>query len=185
MKLLVDFLPVVIFFIVYKFFGIYAATASAIGISVIQVAVSWFKDRHVSNLQWISLILLVVLGGGTLFLHNEMLIKWKPTVLNWTFAIAFIATQLFTEKPLIQRLMESNISLPKQVWLTLNMSWTIFFIVMGILNLLVAYHFDTNVWVNFKLFGMLGLTIVFAVLQAIYLSRHVRSESQPEENLSS
>lgn len=185
MKLLVDFLPIVVFFIIYKFFGIYIATASAIAISVIQVAVCWFKDRYIPSLQWISLALLVVLGGGTLFLHNEILIKWKPTALHWAFAIAFIATQLLTEKPLIQRLMENNIALPKQVWFTLNISWTIFFIMMGIVNLFVAYHFDTNTWVNFKLFGMLGLTIVFAILQAIYLARHVRKDVEPEQNLSS
>jgi len=174
MKLLFDFLPIVIFFIAYKFYGIYVATGAAIGISLIQVVIHWVRHRHVPTLQWVSLLLLIVLGGGTLLLHNEMLIKWKPTALNWAFAIAFLGTQLFSKKPLIQRLMEKNISLPQTVWTTLNLSWTLFFIIMGAANLFVAYHFDTDTWVNFKLFGMLGLTIAFTLLQVIYLSRHLK-----------
>lgn len=176
MKLLFDFLPIVVFFIAYKFFGIYVATSAAIGISLIQVLAYWIKHRHVPTLQWISLILLIVLGGGTLLLHDEWLIKWKPTALNWIFAIAFLGTQFFSEKPLIRRLMEKNIELPNAVWNTLNMSWVVFFVVMGAANLFVAYHFDTNTWVNFKLFGILGLTFVFAVLQAVYLSRYIKSD---------
>lgn len=174
MKFLFDFLPIVVFFIAYKVYGIYVATAAAIGISLAQVAIHWFRHRHVPTLQWVGLLLLVVLGGGTLLLHNEILIKWKPTALNWAFAAAFLGTHLFTEKPLIQRLMDSNISLPQTVWSTLNLSWIVFFVIMGATNLFVAYNFDTNTWVNFKLFGMLGLTIIFTLLQVIYLSRHLK-----------
>lgn len=177
MKFLFDFLPIVIFFIAYKFFGIYIATGAAIGISVLQVLIYWIKHRHVPALQWISLGLLIVLGGGTLLLHDEWLIKWKPTALNWIFAIAFLATQYFSEKPLIRRLMENNITLPTAVWNNLNMSWIIFFVAMGAANLFVAYNFDTNTWVNFKLFGMLGLTFAFAIFQAIYLSRYIKSDA--------
>lgn len=173
MKLLFDFFPIIVFFVAYKFFGIYAATTAAIAISVLQVIFSWFKDRHVPNMQWINMILLVVLGGGTLLLHDEWLIKWKPTALNWLFAIAFLGSQFLTKKPLIRRFMEKNVTLPDGVWNTLNMSWVIFFAVMGGANIIVAYNFDTDTWVNFKLFGMLGLTIVFAVLQAFYLTRHI------------
>lgn len=178
MKLLFDFLPIVIFFIAYKFFGIYVATAAAIGISFMQVIGYWIKHKHVPTLQWISLAILIVLGGGTLLLHDELLIKWKPTALNWIFAVIFLATQFFTEKPLIQRLMEKNISLPKAVWSTLNLSWIVFFTVMGIANIFVAYHYSTDTWVNFKLFGMLGLTIAFAIAQAVYLSRYVKPDTE-------
>lgn len=178
MKLLFDFLPIVVFFIVYKFYGIYAATAAAIGISVVQVAGYWLKHRKVQSLQLISLVLIVVLGGGTLLLHNELLIKWKPTVLYWILALVFTGTQWFNKKPLIQRLMETNINLPTKIWSQLNISWIIFFAIMGIVNILVAYHFDTNTWVNFKLFGMLGLTVIFVILQAFFLAKHVKLEEK-------
>jgi intracellular septation protein len=172
MKLLFDFLPIIVFFVVFKFFGIYVATGAAIIVSVLQVASHWFKYRNVQSLQLISLILIVVFGGSTLLLHDVMFIKWKPTVLNWVLALAFIGSR-FTSKTIIQRLMESNINLPQTVWRQLNMAWVVFFTLMGIINLWVAYHFDTNTWVNFKLFGMLGLTLIFAILQAIYLARHM------------
>lgn len=178
MKLLFDFLPIVIFFIAYKFFGIYVATAAAISTSFLQVIGYWIKHKHVPPLQWISLAILIVLGGGTLLLHDEWLIKWKPTVLNWIFAMIFLATQFFSEKPLIQRVMEKNISLPKAVWTTLNLSWIVFFTVMGIANIFVAYHYSTDTWVNFKLFGLLGLTIAFAIVQAAYLSRYVKPDTE-------
>jgi intracellular septation protein len=178
MKLLFDFLPILIFFIAYKFFGIYIATAAAIIISVLQVGIHWIRHRNVSSLQIISLVLIVLLGGSTLIFHNEVFIKWKPTALYWALCIFFLASHFWGSKPCIQRLMESSISLPRQIWLTLNSAWAIFFGFMGILNLYVAYHFNTNTWVNFKLFGMLGLTLLFAIVQAIYLSRYIESSEK-------
>jgi intracellular septation protein len=178
MKLLFDFLPIIVFFIIFKFFGIYAATGGAIIVSVLQVGIHWFKHRKVPGLQLVSLALIVVFGGSTLLLHNEMFIKWKPSVLYWVLAVAFLGSQFFSSKTVIQRLMESNITLPQTVWRQLNLSWVVFFSLMGIVNLWVAYHFNTNTWVNFKLFGMLGLTLVFAILQAIYLARHISSSEK-------
>lgn len=173
MKLLFDFLPILVFFIVYKFFGIYIATGAAIVVSILQVTTHLIRHRHVPGLQLLSLGLIVILGGGTLLLHNELLIKWKPTALYWIMAILFLGSQFLSEKTFIQRLMDSTITLPRAIWLKLNLAWVIFFSIMGAINIYVAYHYATNTWVNFKLFGMLGLTLVFAIAQACYLARHI------------
>jgi intracellular septation protein len=181
MKLFFDFFPIVIFFIAYKFFGIYIATGAAIALSVLQVGGYWLKHRQIPAMQLLSLILIVVFGGITLLLHNEMFIKWKPTVLYWALAVIFLGSQLFCDKSFIQRLMESNITLPPAAWRHLNIAWVLFFSIMGIVNLFVIYHFSTNAWVNFKLFGMLGLTLIFAIAQGIYLARYI-GVADPREN---
>lgn len=178
MKLLADFFPIILFFIAYKFYGIYVATGVAIGASTIQVAVFWVKNRRVETMHIITLVLILVLGGATLFLHNEMFIKWKPTAINWIFALVFMGSQFIGSKPLIKKMMEKNVSLPDVIWSRLNLSWVIFFALMGLANLYVIYNFDTNTWVNFKLFGVLGLTVVFVLIQAMYLTRHIDTEEQ-------
>ncbi len=178
MRLLFDFLPIVAFFIAYKFFGIYVATAAAIIISLLQVISYWIKHRTVPSIQLISLVLILLFGGGTLLLHNELLIKWKPTALYWLLACGALVTQYFGKKPLMQHLLETNIVLPAHLWSSLNRNWIIFFTLMGSINLWVAYTFDTNTWVNFKLFGLLGITFVFILVQAIYLARYIRSDEK-------
>lgn len=176
MKLLIDFFPIVLFFAAYKIYGIYIATGVAIAAAIVQVAYYWFKHHRVETMNLITLILIVVLGGATLLLHDEWFIKWKPTALNWVLALAFLLTQFIGKKPLVQRMLGSNITLPKPIWLRLNISWVIFFILTGAANLYVAYSFDTNTWVNFKLFGLMGLTLVFIVAQAIYMAPHIKKE---------
>ena len=178
MRRLFDFLPIVAFFIAYKFFGIYVATAAAIIISLLQVISYWIKHRTVPSIQLISLILILLFGGGTLLLHNELFIKWKPTVLYWLLACGALVTQYFGKKPLMQHLLETNIVLPAHLWFSLNRNWIIFFTLMGSINLWVAYTFDTNTWVNFKLFGLLGITFLFILVQAIYLARYIRSDEK-------
>lgn len=173
MKLLADFFPIILFFVAYKLYDIYIATATAIGASVLQVGIHWYKHRNFDRMQIITLALIVVLGSATLLLHEEIYIKWKPSILNWLFGLLFLGSHFIGEKPLIRRLMEKNITLPGNIWSRLNASWAIFFTAMGFINLYVVYHFSTDTWVNFKLFGILGLTIVFVVIQAIYLTRHV------------
>jgi intracellular septation protein len=173
MKLFYDFLPIVVFFVVFKLYGIYPATASAIIISIIQVGYFFLKNRRFDLMQIITLMVIVVFGGATLWLHNDMFIKWKPTILNWLFALVFCASHWFGEKTVLRRLLEDKIKLPAVVWLRLNYLWISYFLVMGTLNLIVVYNFSTNVWVNFKLFGLLGLTILFALLQGIYLAKHM------------
>ena len=178
MRLLFDFLPIVAFFLFYKFFGIYIATVAAIFISLFQVIGYWLKHRSLPSIQLISLVLILLFGGSTLLLHNELFIKWKPTALYWLLACAALISQYFGKKPLIQRLLETNISLPSQIWSILNRNWIIFFTLMGGINLWVAYSFDTNTWVNFKLFGLLGITFLFILIQAIYLGRYIQSDEK-------
>jgi len=179
MKILFDFFPIFIFFIAFKFAGIYAATAVFLIATCLQMAIYWIMYRRFEKMHIITFVLGLILGGATLFLHDVMFIKWKPTAIYWGFACVFFFTQLFNKKTLIQSMMESNISLPPEIWKKLNTSWGIFFILMGILNLYVVYNFDTNTWVNFKLFGLLGFTLAFVIIQGIYLSKHIRNE-EPE-----
>lgn len=173
MKLLVDFFPVLLFFIAYKMFDIYVATGVAIAATVGQCAFSWIKTRAIPGMQWITLAILFVFGGLTLFLRDEQFIKLKPTVINWLFGAAFLLSQLIGQKTAIERLLGSNLSLPQPVWRRLNLVWTVFFVVLGGSNLFVMHFFDSDTWVHFKLFGMLGLTLIFVVLQSMYLSRYL------------
>lgn len=170
--LLLDFLPVLLFFAAYKLWGLMAATAVLIVTTVVMAAISWVKTRRVNHMQLTAAALVLVFGGITLILEDEMWIKWKPTVVNWLFAVAFLASQWVTSQPLVRRLFGSGLALPDRVWTQLNLAWVVFFVAMGGLNLWVAYAFDTDTWVNFKLFGLLGLTVVFAIAQGFYIARH-------------
>jgi len=178
MKLIFDFFPILIFFIAFKVAGIYVATGSFIAATCIQMSVYWYLHRRFEQMHIITFMLGVLLGGATLLLHDEMFIKWKPTAIYWAFAIVFFITQFYGSKTLIQRMMENNVSLPNLVWKKLNISWGLFFGIMGFLNLYVVYHFSTNAWVNFKLFGMLGLTLAFVIIQALYLSKHIKPDHE-------
>jgi intracellular septation protein len=173
MKLLTDFLPILLFFIAYKVFDIYVATAVVIAATFLHVAVIWLKTRKVAAMQLVTLAILVIFGGLTLYLHNEQFIKWKPTVINWIFGAAFLGSQFFGEKTVVERLMSAQINLPNQIWRRLNASWVAFFLIMGGANLYVMSNFDRDTWVNFKLFGMLGMTMVFLVIQSLFLARHI------------
>ncbi|MBL1294640.1 MAG: septation protein A [Thiotrichales bacterium] len=172
MKLLLDFFPIILFFIAAKVYDIYVATAVAIAASVIQVAYLYFRNGRVEKMHLITLAAIVILGGSTLLLQDEQFIKWKPSVVNWLFAVVFIGSQFIGERPVIQRMMGNNFMLPNTMWTKLNLIWAAFFIFLGAANLYVAYNFDTDTWVNFKLFGMLGLTLVFIIMQTIYISKH-------------
>jgi len=183
MKFIADFFPIILFFIAYKMYDIYVATAVAIAASIAQVAYAWFKHRHVENMQWITLIMILVFGGLTLFLQDETFIKWKPTVVNWLFAVAFLASQYIgSGKTLIERMVSGSIDLPKSIWNRLNVSWVAFFVFSGVANLFVAQNFDTDTWVNFKLFGMLGLTFIFIIGQGIYMTRYMKANNLKIDN---
>lgn len=173
MKLLFDFFPILLFFICYKFFGIYPATGVAMVASLVQVVFHRLKHQHYEKMHVISMLLILVLGSATLFFHNPWFIKWKPTGIYWLSSLVFLGSTFIGKKPLIQKMMEGNINLPSKVWERLNTAWALFFIVMGALNLYVAYYYNTDVWVNFKLFGGAGFTMLFVFLQALYLTRHV------------
>ena len=173
MKFLFDIFPVVLFFIAFKTFDIYVATAVAIAATFLQIGWTWIRHRKVDNLLWVSLAVIVVFGGATLLLQDETFIKWKPTVLYWLFAAVLAVAELAFRKNVIRAMMEAQVTLPEAVWGRLLASWIAFFVLMGALNLAVAYNFSTDAWVNFKLFGGIGLMLAFIVLQALMLSRHI------------
>ncbi|MDD5388667.1 MAG: septation protein A [Gallionellaceae bacterium] len=200
MKILFDLFPIILFFAAYQVGeknpesatswlaalgiildsgtkpGVFLATLVAIIASFGQIAWVWLRHRKVETMLWISLVLIVVFGGATLFLHDETFIKWKPTVLYWIFALSLGLAPILFERNLIRLMMEKNVSLPDVVWTRLNFGWTVFFTLMGITNLWVAMHYSTDTWVNFKMFGSLGLMLLFIIGQTIYLSRHIKEE---------
>ena len=173
MKFLFDIFPVILFFVAFKVFDIYVATAVAIGATFVQIGWMWYRHRKIDNMLWVSLAVIVFFGGATLLLHDEMFIKWKPSVLYWLFAAVLLIAELVFRKNLIKAMMEKQMALPEIVWRKLLMSWSGFFAVMGVLNIYVALNFSTDTWVNFKLFGGMGLMLVFIVLQALMLSKYV------------
>ncbi len=172
MKLLFDFFPIVLFFISYKFFDIYYATAIAMGASVVQVLFFRFKHQRYEKIHLASLALILILGGATLFFHNPWFIKWKPTGIYWLSSLVFLGSNFIGAKPIIQKMMDSNVSLPPKIWRRLNYAWAIYFALMGGLNLYVAYFYTTDFWVNFKLFGGAGFMLIFVLIQALYLTKH-------------
>ncbi|WP_237260470.1 septation protein A [Thiomicrorhabdus immobilis] len=183
MKLLFDLFPVVLFFIAYKMYDIYTATAVIIVASIAQVAYFYLKHKRVEKMHVITLVLILVLGGLTLVLQDEDFIKWKPTIVNWGFALVFLGSHYIGQKPIVERMMSQAISLPEAIWLRLSWLWIVFFIVSGITNLYVAFNYDTDTWVNFKLFGLMGMTLVFIIIQGLYISQYIQeSDSEAEAN---
>ncbi len=154
------------------------ATLVAIIATAGQVGYLLARRRKVDKMLWISLAIIVVMGGATLILRDTRFIRWKPTVLYWAFAVVLIVSDLVFKKNLVRAMMKEQMTLPNSVWTRLNLSWVGFFTVMGILNLYVAYYFTESVWVKFKLFGTLGLMVVFIVAQALMLSRFVENQER-------
>jgi intracellular septation protein len=178
MKLLADFFPIILFFAAFKFAGIYVATGVAIAATVIQIAWLRFTRGKVEPIQWVSLAIIVAFGGATIALHDETFIKWKPTILYWVMGAILAAGQLVIRKNLLKSVMGSQLELPEEAWRVMTWSWIAFFALMGVINLWVAFNFDTNTWVNYKLFGGMGLMVVFILGQAVYLSKHVKEEAE-------
>jgi intracellular septation protein len=180
MKLLIDFFPIILFFAAFKVAGIYVATGVAIVATFAQIAWLRHTTGRVEPMQWVSLGVIVLFGGATIALHNDTFIKWKPTVLYWLMGGALLAGQVFFRKNLLKSLMGSQLVLPDPVWRVTNWSWVVFFAILGALNLWVAFNFDTDTWVNFKLFGGMGLMVLFILGQAVYLGRHIKTEEAGE-----
>lgn len=173
-KLLLDFLPIALFFAAYKFFNLMVATEVAIAASLIQLIWSRIATGKIQKINLISFLSILILGSATLLLKNDIFVKWKPTVVYWALALSMLISQMISKKPIIQRLGEASIKLPDGVWRKLNLGWSSFFIILGMINLYVVYNFSTATWVNFKLFGTLGLTLVFIILQSIYMAKHTQ-----------
>jgi len=207
MKLLFDFLPILLFFGAFKYaeghkewaadfasrhFGslvsggqvgpgeapVMLATVVVILATLAQVAWIIARGRKVDTMLWVSLALVTVFGGATIWFHNETFIKWKPSVLYWVMGLSFWLSQLVFRKNLLRALIGEQLTLPPGVWQRLNFMWVAFFAFMGLLNLYVAYSFSTDTWVNFKLFGGIGLMFAFTIAQGLYISRHVQDEAE-------
>jgi intracellular septation protein len=175
-KFLFDLFPVVLFFVAFKIAGIYVATAVAIAATFAQVGWLKLKKRKIEPMLWASLAIIVVFGGATLALQDETFIKWKPTVLYWLFA-AVLGGAALAHRNLIRSMLSQHIQLPDPVWSRLNLAWIGFFTLMGVLNLYVAYNFSTDLWVNFKLFGGMGLMLLFVFAQALVLGRYAEEKT--------
>ena len=173
MKLLIDFFPILLFFGAFKIWGIFVATTVAIVATLLQLGWMRYSTGRTEPMQWLSLGVIVMFGGATLVAQDETFIKWKPTVLYWAMGGALMVGQVFFRRNWLQSLMKSQMALPDHAWRVMLWSWCGFFALMGVLNLWVAYHFDTDTWVNFKLFGGMGLMLVFVLAQAMYLGRYM------------
>ena len=178
MKMLFDVFPVILFFIAFKVYDIYVATAVAIGATFAQIAWVWFRHRKVDNMLWVTLVVITVFGGATLLFRDDTFIKWKPTVLYWLFAGVLAVAAVGFRRNLIRSMMQKQVTLPDEVWTRLLMSWIGFFAVMGVLNIYVAYNYSLDAWVNFKMFGGIGLMLVFVLLQALMLAKHVQDKNE-------
>lgn len=203
MKFLFDLFPVILFFGIFKWSEgspeaaqslvgqylsgfisggaitatqapILLATAVAIVATVAQITYLLLRRKKVDAMLWASLLIICVFGGATIYFHNETFIKWKPTVLYWTFATVLLFSQLLLKKNLIRTMMEKQISLPDPIWLRVSFAWIVFFVAMGCLNLYIAFNFPTVTWVNFKLFGGMGLMFAFVVGQSLLLSKYIK-----------
>ena len=187
MKFLADFFPVILFFVAYKVSDIFVATGVAIAASVLQIGWILARGRKVTGMQWASLIIIGVFGGATLLLRDETFIKWKPTVLYWLAGVIFIGALAFKQNLVKAVMSEGGLDLPEPIWTRLCIAWGVFFIFKGTLNIWVAYNYPTETWVNFKLFGGMGLMVVFIAAQALWLSRYMPEEAakppapKPEE----
>lgn len=178
-KLLFDLFPLILFFLAFRYADIFTATAVAMIAGVAQIA--WLKLRGtpVETMHWVNLAIIIVFGGATLLFHDDVFIKWKPTVLYWLFGAVLLGGQWFFGRNVIQGVMGKQITLPAPVWSRLNAAWALFFLVSGALNLYVAFsgRFSDSQWVNFKVFGLMALMLLFVLGQSIWLGRHISHEA--------
>ncbi len=210
MKILLDFLPILLFFGTFKYTeshkewaaafatehlgflvagGVVGSTEAPVMLATVVVVIAslaqvgWLKARgkKVDLMLWISLALVVVLGGLTVWLHSETFIKWKPTGLYWAMGLSFLVSQTLLGKNLLKLMIGEQLQLPEPVWKRLGLAWVAFFAAMGVINLWVAYHFSTAAWVNFKLFGGIGLMLLFTLAQGVYINRHL-PQTRPDDD---
>lgn len=182
MKFLFDLFPIILFFVAFKLGDIYTATIVAMIATIGQILWVYYRHRKIDAMQWISLVMIVVFGSLTIFLHDKTFIQLKPTALYWLFSGALFISAQFFQKNWIQLLMGKQVTLKEKsahsVWHQLNMAWAAFFFVMGALNLYIAFEFSEETWVNFKLFGSTGLLLLFIIIQGVWLSKHMEHPSE-------
>jgi intracellular septation protein len=181
MKQFLDFVPLIVFFAVYQYTGdMITATVVLIVVTTVQVAFMWLRYRKVEKVHLITLAAVLVFGGLTVYLRDDTFIMWKPTIVNWILAATLLGGHLLAGKNLIRKMLESSMKLPEAIWTRLNIAWAVFFAFTGLLNLYIAFNFSQETWVNFKVFGLLALTLGFAVIQILILSRHLKDEETTE-----
>ena len=174
-KFLFDLFPLILFFAAYKFADIYIATGVAMAAAIVQILWIKLSGKPIEGMHWINLGVIVVFGGATLWFKDDAFIKWKPTMLYWLFGGILLGSQLFLGRNLMQKLLGEKISMAATAWYRLNLSWALFFIAAGAINLFVAFsgYFTTDQWVNFKVFGLMGLLIAFVIGQSVWLGKHM------------
>ena len=185
MQLLFDFFPLILFFAAYKWYGIFVATGVAIVASIIQVSVHWLRNRRFETAHLTTLGVIVVFGGLTLIFRDDTFIKWKPTIVNWLFAAIVLASLIGQRRTVLEFLLGKKIHLPVTIWRKVNLAWGLFFLVAGALNYYFAFVFRTeldpqlrtDLWVNFKVFGLMGLTLAFAVIQMMLVARYIVTDN--------
>lgn len=181
MNILLDYFPIILFFTSFKLYGIYTATTVVILASMLQVSIFWFKHHKVSPIHILTCVILIIFGGLTLVLKNPIFIKLKPTIVSWLLAILCITSHFFTKKNFFQYLLDKKIDLPIKTWQHINFSWASFFALLGLVNIYMAYSYSTDIWVNFKLFGVVGSTVIFSIIQSIYMSKKL-NETLDKQN---
>jgi len=182
MQVLFDVFPVIVFFVVYRLSGIYAATAAIMVTMAVQIAYQWFRHGKVNQMFLASGIVVAILGAITLALRNPLFIQWKPTIASWLFAAAFLGSRFVGNQTLVERIMGQAVQLEAAFWRQLNWVWVVTFAVLGVVNLYVVYHFSEQIWVDFKLFGITGITVLVAVGQALWIaSRMAPGQPTPEK----
>ena len=178
MKQFLDFLPLIVFFAFYKLYDIYVASGALIVATALALVFTWVKYRKVEKMTLITFLMVLLFGTLTLVFHNDLFIKWKVTVIYALFALALLISQWVLKKPLVQRMLGKELTLPDKVWSNLNLAWALFFLACGLANIYVAFWLPQSVWVNFKVFGLTVLTLVFTLLSGIYIYRHMPAEQK-------
>ncbi|MGQ5750043.1 septation protein A [Serratia sp. IR-2025] len=178
MKQFLDFLPLIVFFAFYKLYDIYVASGALIVATALALVFTWVKYRKVEKMTLITFLMVLVFGTLTLVFHNDLFIKWKVTVIYALFALTLLISQWVLKKPLVQRMLGKELTLPDKVWSNLNLAWAVFFLACGLANIYVAFWLPQSVWVNFKVFGLTVLTLVFTLLSGIYIYRHMPEEQK-------
>ncbi|GHE90432.1 septation protein A [Thalassotalea profundi] len=183
MHAIFEYLPLVIFFIFYKFADIYWATGSLIVTSALQIGYYLYKKQAIPKRNLVFFALILVFGGLTIFFHDDAFLKWKVTIINALFAAVLIISQVFFKKNLIKEMMSEGLTLPDNIWARLNNAWALFFLVCAVLNIYIAYNFSLETWVNFKVFGLMGLTFVFAIGSIMAIYQYLPKEEENNESI--
>ena len=182
MQLLVDYIPLVVFILAYFYQDIFFATGMLMVAMPVVLVLQWLMTKKINKIYAASTVLVLVLGGATLAFKNPTFLYWKPTVLNWLIAIVFLGSQWIGEKTVVQRMLENAAELSADQWIRLNQIWVVFFSIVGGINIYVAYNFSEAFWVKFKLFGMLGLTLIFVIIQSVWLTLATQKNAASTED---